>query len=415
MGEPGRLRVALVVYGLPGGGMEKMLLTLGAFLRANGMVVDVVTTEYRGAWFGRVAEAGLRPVHVEGAERAWRAVLPHYLTVGRRLARGGYDAVLLNYARFAQASLGMLPDRTLRVSILHNDHPRVIGVGCANRSALDAVVAVGPRLADRAVSLAGGRPVLTIPNGVDIPPADALARRRPWGTPLRLACVGRVDHRQKGVLLLPDILGALDRVGIDFRLAVAGDGPDAPELASTLKSGPFADRVDLMGAVPPEAVYPILLDTHFLLMPSSFEGLPLTLMEAMACGCVPVVSRLTGITDTLVSEGANGWFAAAGDPAGFADAVRRGAEPGRWSAMSRDAAETARRRYSSEAMCASYLALIRGGPAGVRPCPRSRRRRFPLHLPTVLRYALVPPYTALRSRLGLMGSRKVGRRTEKGL
>lgn len=403
MNRPGSPRVALVVYGLPGGGMEKMVLTLGAYLQANGLEVDVVTTEYRGAWFGRVAEAGLNPVHVEGADSVRRAMLPHYLAVGRRLAEGNYDAVLLNYARFAQASLGMLPDRTFRVSILHNDHPRVIGVGCANRNALDAVVAVGPRVAAAASALTGGRPVVTIPNGVEIPPADALAKRRPWEAPLRLACVGRIDHPQKGVLLLPGILRALDRAGIDFRLVVAGDGPDAPELASTLKTGPCAGRVELMGAVPPEAVYPILLDTHFLLMPSFYEGLPLTLMEAMACGCVPVASRLAGITDTLVSEGVNGWLAEAGDPDGFAAALSGGADPERWGAMSRAAAETAGRGYSAALMCERYLELIRRGRAVEHPFPKTRRPRFPLHLPTVLRYALMPPYAALRSRFARGG------------
>lgn len=403
MDRPGNLRVALVVYGLPGGGMEKMVLTLGTFLQANGVEVDVVTTEYRGAWFGRVAEAGLHPVHVEGAELVRRAMLPHYLAVGRRLANGGYDAVLLNYARFAQASLGMLPDRTFRVSILHNDHPRVIGVGCANRNALDVVVAVGPRVAAAAVTATGGMPVVTIPNGVEIPPADALAKRRPWGSPLRLACVGRIDHPQKGVLLLPGILRALDRAGVDFRLVVAGDGPDAPELALALKTGPCADRVELMGAVPPEAVYPILLDAHFLLLPSFYEGLPLTLMEAMACGCVPVASRLEGITDTLVSEGVNGWLVEAGNPDGFAAVVGRGADPERWGAMSRAATETIRLGYSSELMCGRYLELIRRGRAGAHPIPTHRQALLPLHLPTVLRYALIPPYAALRSRFARGG------------
>ncbi len=81
------------------------------------------------------------------------------------------------------------------------------------------------------------------------------------------------------------------------------------------------ERTRFLQGLTHHQVYDLLLDAHVLLMPSLYEGLPIALLESMACGCVPVVSRLPGITDHAIQDGESGLLVEVGDTAGFANAV----------------------------------------------------------------------------------------------
>ena len=100
-----------------------------------------------------------------------------------------------------------------------------------------------------------------------------------------------------GVLWLPDIYRACLQRGADCKLTIVGDGPDAQQLRLRLSELGLLERSRFLQGLTHHQVYDLLLEAHVLLMPSFYEGLPIALLESMACGCVPVVSRLPGITD----------------------------------------------------------------------------------------------------------------------
>ena len=58
-------------------------------------------------------------------------------------------------------------------------------------------------------------------------------------------------------------------------------------------------------------------------LPTAREGLPNAMLEAMACGVPPVITRLEGVTDWIVTPGVNGELVAAVDAAAFAIALER--------------------------------------------------------------------------------------------
>jgi glycosyltransferase involved in cell wall biosynthesis len=177
-------------------------------------------------------------------------------------------------------------------------------------------------------------------------------------------------------LWLPDIYRAcLDR-GVDASLTIVGDGPDSRDLQRKLTEYGLGNRTRYLKGLTPEQVYELLLDAHILLLPSQYEGLPIALLESQACGCVPIASRLPGITDAAVEDGATGILVEMGNVSGFADAVASlHGDPARWSRMSSAAHERVSRSFSVEAMGRSYWQLISEALTGRYPLPRPRSHR----------------------------------------
>lgn len=378
----GKLRIALVTYAMHCGGLEAFLLRLGAYFRRQGYDVEVITTLERGEWFERVAELGMKASQVSGRSGSgFLTPLQHSARVRSKLARGGYDVLFLNHSRHGQACIGGLPDDMIVIPVLHNDYEEIYQVGCANPDAWNVAVGVSPKVAETARRRVPRRPVLQILSGVDLPDESLLAQRRPFELPIRLIFIGRLEHTHKGVLWLPDILRAcLDR-GLEATLTIVGDGPDAEQLQRLLAERSLEQRTQLLREVPPREVYRLLTQSHALLMPSQFEGLPIALLESLACGCVPVVSRLPGITDAAVTHGQTGLLVKPGDVTGFADAVvSLGGSAVQWQRMSVACLERARQNFSVDAMGDSYLRLIHDARGGNYPLPRPRKYQLPVDL-----------------------------------
>ena len=132
------------------------------------------------------------------------------------------------------------------------------------------------------------------------------------------------------------------RKSVPARLLMAGDGPDrgpAEHLARSLKVDRHVMFLGKQNHV--ERLIPL---AHVLLMPSEMESFGLAALEAMACGVVPVATRVGGVPE-LITDGEDGYLEAVGDIAAQAarvvallsdDALHwRLAKAGRWNAGER--------------------------------------------------------------------------------
>ncbi|MHB9108080.1 MAG: glycosyltransferase family 4 protein [Armatimonadota bacterium] len=380
--SPSLIRVGLITWSLPGGGIETYLLRLAASLHGLGYAVDVVTTHAPGAWFDRIASTGATPHHLD--QPAASSGLQHARTVCQWIADRAYHVIFINSTPYAQAGLSLLPDNMAAIPVLHVDYPRVYETYCADADLWNLAVAVSPRIRDVAQERAPARPVIYIPNGVVIPSEDAQARRAALTSPCHLFYLGRLDQNQKGIYTLPPaIRQCLDR-GVDLRVTIAGDGPDRAELERRFRDEGLDGVVSFAGMIPIDQVYTLLHTAHLLIMPSRYEGLPTVLLEAQACGCVPVASRLPGITDVAVEDGVTGVLAPVDDAAAFAEAIiDLCRDPQRWQAMSRAAYQRAKTLFSVEAMGQAYARVIDDAVGGRYPLPGKRSRRFAINLATL--------------------------------
>jgi len=175
-------------------------------------------------------------------------------------------------------------------------------------SAVDAAFAVSPRVALLAEAHVGKRPV-SIPNPVDPdvfrPIANAPARNAadPW----HLVASGRFIG-WKGFSHLIEALArlrsyaALRRSAVDFRLTLAGDGPEREKLAAQVRRLDLTDRVSLCGRLDAAALCDLLRGDLYVLPSLGMEAFSISALEAACVGLPLLLSDQVGLNDFLTER-----------------------------------------------------------------------------------------------------------------
>jgi glycosyltransferase involved in cell wall biosynthesis len=148
-------------------------------------------------------------------------------------------------------------------------------------------------------------------------PLDAIPRARHEGPRPLLVSVGRLKA-PKDSLTLVRALAALPAGS--FEALIVGDGPDRPALEDELRVLGLDDRVRLVGER--HDVQALLADGDVFVLSSTSEGLPVSVLEAMAAELPVVASRVGGVPE-LVVDGKTGLLVPPGDPHELAAALRR--------------------------------------------------------------------------------------------
>lgn len=172
------------------------------------------------------------------------------------------------------------------------------------RPLADRIAAVSP-FTLRRMGAAPDAAHVIVPNGVDLA-AYADVPGSPRGRRWDVAYVGRLID-EKRVDLLLDALAALRRRMPEVRCAIVGEGPARHDLELRAGELGLGGNVRFLGHIPQAATIDVLRDAHLFVMPSSREGFAITVVEAMACGAVPVVVRgaHTAAAD-LIQDGIDG-------------------------------------------------------------------------------------------------------------
>jgi glycosyltransferase involved in cell wall biosynthesis len=331
-----------------------------------------------------VIEPGLPPI--ESARGDLSPFIPHYRDAARSLASRAGPVILSPnmhgdcYGVAAALCLAE-PELVRVVGMQHSDieyDARVLGhyapmigrfMGVSLRIAATLRERLGPRSGD----------VVHMPYGVPIPP-EGRPREPADGRPLRLLYTGRIEHAQKRVTALLAMSEDIARRGVAHELTLIGDGPAAAEIDRAI-----AGRTSVRRLAPasPSRLGAMLDQADLFVLASRYEGLSVSLLEAMAHGCVPVVARTESGAGEAIDEGITGEIADIGpdlDDAGagrvMADAVVRAAGRG-LPAMSRAARASAAERFGLAAYGARFASIMDELAAtDPRPWPSDRACAF---------------------------------------
>ena len=145
--------------------------------------------------------------------------------------------------------------------------------------------------------------------------------------PGSLVCVASLQP-QKGQRVLVEACALLRDRGRSIRCTLVGEGEERPALESRVEALALGDVVVLAGAQPRDRVAAIVGGADIVIQPSvvlpsgKTEGIPVSLMEALAAERAVVASQVSGIPE-LVIDGKTGLLVPAGDAAALAAAIER--------------------------------------------------------------------------------------------
>ncbi len=251
----------------------------------------------------------------------------------------------------------------------------------------DAVTAVCGAIAETLVQDYGvpRESVRIVPNGADLPdelaetPVARAWRERFAATLIRplWVTVGRLEE-QKGHAHLFSALAEVRQRGLDFTLAIAGDGSLREPLAAQAEALGIGSRVHFVGALDDAGA--LLAAADAVVLPSLWEGLPLVLLEALVRSR-PVIATAVGGVPEVVEHEVHGELVPAADATALADALERFHQrPDRAMRMGRAGAERVREHYTWQAVTGGFeevydeaLGLATVTPRRARTAAEERR------------------------------------------
>lgn len=185
--------------------------------------------------------------------------------------------------------------------------------------------------------------VFVVRNGVDTAKYQQVAERA-LHDPVSILFLGRLGDR-KGIY---DLLDVIQKVSSSrFRFVLAGDG-DIERVRSLVLERGLENYVHVPGWVGPEEKGKLLRDADLYVLPSYHEGLPISILEAMAAA-LPVVSTPVGGVPEAVIDGCTGYLVPPGDSHALRKGIERAtADPVMWRKMSDASMALARSAFSME-------------------------------------------------------------------
>jgi colanic acid/amylovoran biosynthesis glycosyltransferase len=392
-------RLVFVSGGIGLGGATTFLLNLTGELVRRAVPVLVVSLEHENPYAEDFSRLGI-PLHVEDERRhIFEDRLSSALQVIRRFEP---TAVISCLGPSSFEILRYVPKGATRFGMIQSDFPENYPPFEPYVPFLDGIVGVSKQIEAnlRVHPILGRVPSYCLHYGVQLPQLQSQSMRNRHD-PIRILYLGRVCRPQKRVHLFPQILYQLRASGVPFQWTIAGDGPERRWLEAEMTSTSSSSAVHFLGAISYRDV-PALLDRHdILLLASDAEGLPVSLLEAMAHGLVPVVSNLASGVSEVVGQDC-GMLVDPNDVDGYGRAIvqlhRRRDE---LEAKAIVARERVRAKFSVDVMTDRWLSVLNGSQKLIE-WPREFRIRGPLTDVQQWKYtAAVRPLRRFLKRVGI--------------
>lgn len=181
-------------------------------------------------------------------------------------------------------------------------------------SIIHVFIAVSSDIGDKLKELLPHRAndIFVRPCPVEVP--SQWTQSRDLNLPLQLVYAGRLEIKQKRVDDLLNLIKHLEEKHIDYRFRIIGEGSQKVWLENQIRDLPqhILPKITLEAAIPHNKMADVWRTGDICVLVSEYEGTSVSMLEAMAYGCIPVTTRVSG-TATVIQEGINGFTVPIGD------------------------------------------------------------------------------------------------------
>lgn len=322
--------LTLVVHALHGGGAERVAAAMANLWTAQGDRVTLVTLD--------TVASDTYPVspHVERVGLGLMRHSPHAWHAGwnnaqrirgvrHALRAAGSDCIVSVTDRMNV--LVLLASRGLDSPVIIAEHsdPRHQPLGEIwerlrrwSYPRCTAAVALTDTVAQHLRTLVDQRPVYVIPNGIAAP--STTVENVGDHDQRTIVAMGRLSP-EKGFDLLVEAFARLTPQPNPWRLQIAGEGVERAALEQLIERRGLSQRVQLVGWVDDPARF--LSRAALFVMSSRYEGFPMSLLEAMACGVPAVSFDCDSGPRAIIRPEVDGLLVPPGDTLALAQAIER--------------------------------------------------------------------------------------------
>jgi glycosyltransferase involved in cell wall biosynthesis len=322
------LHIALFIPSLSGGGAERVFVTLANNFADMGFRVDLILTKKKGAYLNEVSS--LVKIINLNTSRVVLSTIPLYKYLSRQRPEvllstlpaanavamvvsamlGGKVPLIVREASMASISLTQTKNKNKNriISLFYN----------VFKSQIKKLIAGSVCVAKDAISYynINSSRVVTINNPVitkRLYELSDLTPKHKWFDDEKnqiILGVGRLVE-VKNFKLLIDAFAVVSVYNKRAKLIILGEGPERKKLEMQICELGLGDKVDLLGFVNNPFGY--MAKASVYVLSSNYEGLPATLIQAMACGSAVISTDCPGGSREILQEGKLGVLVAVGD------------------------------------------------------------------------------------------------------
>ena len=366
------------------GGAEIVMANLSSEFQQRGLQCQILTAQWEPSWPSEFVHREVPVVRLRNPrQRVWGTL--RYLKSLSRWLKDHADKIDLVYVSMLKHDAYMATKvcQQLKIPVVlraegggetgdcHWQTTARFGNSIRHRCKTAAAVVAPSRAIIEELQMAeyATKQLHQIPNGVPIPAANcsdsqqlarqalAEANRDLAVSPQEkiVAYTGRLD-RNKGLF---DLIEAWPNVVTQWpesQLWLVGEGPDRDGLFQRIRDLELQGRVIVPGAF--DDVEEVLRAANLFILPSYFEGLSISLLEAMAHGVPALASDIPGNND-LITSGVNGGLFPAGNVQAISQSIQEAlASPDRSASWASEALQMVQDKYSLTSMVEAHLALF---------------------------------------------------------
>lgn len=366
------LKIAFISGGLQFGGSTTFLLNLASGIRSLGVSCAAFSFGRVNPFASEFASLGV-PVHTSDDTRL--IFEDRLADIYAKVSRFNPAAVLANIGGDAYEFLRYVPRNVTRIGMVHDTAMAPQRLIPLYKDVLSGVAVVNTHLAEEVKSVAVDVPCRYVAHGIPIPSESHVRSPNPNG-PLKIIYFGRLEEG-KGIRVFPAIIDQLHERQIPFRWTFHGTGAGEEFLRTRLSAEIASGEVAMSSPVARDELFSIVRQHDIFIMASDVEGGPLTLLEAMALGLVPVCNDIPCLVQEVIHPD-NG-FCIPREPERYADSLAiLHRNRTRLEQMSNAARKIISAAYSTQAMARRYLDFIKSltpepapasWPARIKPKP----------------------------------------------